>query len=373
MTALLSGVRVADFSRVLAGPYATSMLADQGADVYKIEVPGRGDDSRHLGPFDDNDDSTYFSGLNRGKRSLEVDLKDEAQKARLMEFLTTCDVVVENFRPGVADKLGVGFDDVKKVKPDIVYASISGFGQTGSATKKPAYDTVIQALTGLMDVTGFPDGEATRVGESIADVSAGVYAAFGIASALVRREKTGEAAHLDIPMYDVMLAMQPTNAAQLAASGEAPKRVGNRHPVTAPFDTYHASDGLFVIAVANDKLFRILAEVLGKPELADDPRFLTDPLRSAHDGELREEIEDAVAGRTVAQMCELLDSAGVPASPVNDFKEAVMGDLGSERGAYVTDERSGHGYIAHPILVDGERAASSLPVPKLGEHNSELG
>lgn len=369
MTGLLKGITVVDFSRVLAGPYATSMLADHGADVLKVETPGHGDDSRHLGPFDSEGKSTYFSGLNRGKRSIELNLKDPEHHAKALELIADADVVVENFRPGVADKLGVGFDAAKEVNPGIVYASISGFGQSGSATKKPAYDTVIQALSGLMEVTGFPEGEATRVGESIADVSAGVFAAFGIAAALVRRDRTGEAAHLDIPMYDVMVAMQPTNAAQLAATGVAPKRVGNRHPVTAPFDTYHAADGLFVIAVANDRLFAVLAEALGKPELVRDPRFTTDSLRSANDEALRVEIEAAVAGRTVAQMCELLGEAGVPTSPVQDFREAAAGELGTERGLIREDARSGHSYIAHPILVDGERPASDLPVPELGEHN----
>ena len=188
---LLSGVRVADFSRVLAGPYATAMLADQGAEVFKIEMPGHGDDSRHLGPFTDTG-STYFTSLNRGKRSIEADLKDPEQHAQLLDFIRTCDVVVENFRPGVAAKLGLSFEDIKAVKPDIVYASISGFGQTGAQAKRPAYDTVIQALSGLMSSTGFPDGSPTRVGESIADVSAGVFAAFGVSSALFHRQTTGE-------------------------------------------------------------------------------------------------------------------------------------------------------------------------------------
>lgn len=229
---LLSGIRVADFSRVLAGPYATSMLADQGAEVFKIEMPGHGDDSRHLGPFTESG-SAYFTGLNRGKRSIEVDLKDHAQYANLLDFIATCDVVVENFRPGVAAKLGLSYADVKEIRPDIVYASISGFGQTGTQAERPAYDTVIQALSGLMSSTGFPGGTPTRVGESIADVSAGVFAAFGVSSALLHRELTGDGAHIDIPMLDVMLAMQPTNAA-IHAAGGTPARVGNRHPVSAP-------------------------------------------------------------------------------------------------------------------------------------------
>lgn len=368
---LLDGIRIADFSRVLAGPYCTRMLADHGAEVYKIEMPGRGDDSRHLGPFIDTD-STYFSGLNHGKHSIEADLKDPESLKQLREFIATCDVVVENFRPGVAAKLGLSYDDVVAIKPDIVYASISGFGQTGSQTKRPAYDTVIQALSGLMATTGFADGPPTRVGESIADVSAGVFAAFGISAALVRRERTGAPAHIDIPMFDVMLAVQPTNSAMYAATGAAPTRVGNRHPVSAPFDTYQASDGLFVIAVANDRLFAVLAEALGKPELAEDPRFATDADRSDNDEALRNEIEGVSASRTVADMCALLDGAGVPASPVWNMADALTSDLGTERDLHARDPRLGHGFIAHPLLVDGTRAATDLPVPQLGEHNDAL-
>ncbi|MDN6123304.1 MAG: CoA transferase [Brevibacterium sp.] len=367
---LLHGVRVADFSRVLAGPYATAMLADQGAEVFKIEMPGHGDDSRHLGPFTETG-STYFTSLNRGKRSIEADLKDPAAHQQLLDFIRTCDVVVENFRPGVAAKLGLSFDDIKAVKPDIVYASISGFGQTGTQAKRPAYDTVIQALSGLMSSTGFAEGSPTRVGESIADVSAGVFAAFGVSTALFHRQITGEGAHIDIPMLDVMLAMQPTNTA-IHAAGSTPNRVGNRHPISAPFDTYAASDGLVVIAVANDKLFGVLAATLGKPELVLDSRFATDSDRSDNDEALRAEIEEFTTDHTVAELCVIFDEAGVPNSPVLDFAEAVDGPLTDDRGLTATDERTGHTFLSHPILVDGARPASSLPSPHLGEHNDEL-
>ena len=367
---LLSGVRVADFSRVLAGPYATAMLADQGAEVFKIEMPGHGDDSRHLGPFTETG-STYFTSLNRGKRSIEADLKDPVAHEKLLDFIRTCDVVVENFRPGVAAKLGLSFEDVKAVKPDVVYASISGFGQTGTQAKRPAYDTVIQALSGLMSSTGFPEDSPTRVGESIADVSAGVFAAFGISSALFHRQATGEGAHIDIPMLDVMLAMQPTNTA-IHAAGSTPNRVGNRHPVSAPFDTYAGSDGLVVIAVANDKLFGVLAATLGKPELATDARFATDGLRSVNDEELRTEIEEFTSTHTVAELCAIFDAAGVPNSPVLNFTEAIDGPITAGRDLTTTDARTGHTHLRHPLLVDGARPTTTLPVPHLGEHNDEL-
>ncbi|GAA1855778.1 CaiB/BaiF CoA transferase family protein [Brevibacterium marinum] len=367
---LLNGVRVADFSRVLAGPYATGMLADQGAEVFKIEMPGHGDDSRRLGPFTDTG-STYFTSLNRGKRSIEADLKDLEAHEQLLDFIRTCDVVVENFRPGVAAKLGLSFDDIKSVRPDIVYASISGFGQSGTQAKRPAYDTVIQALSGLMSATGSPEGSPTRVGESIADVSAGVFAAFGISSALFHRQTTGEGAHIDIPMLDVMLAMQPTNTA-IHAAGSAPKRVGNRHPISAPFDTYAASDGLVVIAVANDRLFAVLAQTLNKPELVADERFATDSVRSDNDEALRAEIEEFTAGHTVAELCTIFDAAGVPNSPVLDFAEAIEGPITAGRDLTATDARTGHAHLRHPLLVDGARPTSELPAPLLGEHNDEF-
>lgn len=367
---LLSEVRVADFSRVLAGPYATAMLADQGAEVFKIEMPGHGDDSRHLGPFTETG-STYFTSLNRGKRSIEADLKDPVAHEKLLDFIRTCDVVVENFRPGVAAKLGLSFADIKAVKPDIVYASISGFGQTGTQAKRPAYDTVIQALSGLMSSTGFPEDSPTRVGESIADVSAGVFAAFGISSALFHRQATGEGAHIDIPMLDVMLAMQPTNTA-IHAAGSTPNRVGNRHPTSAPFDTYAGSDGLVVIAVANDKLFGVLAATLGRPELATDARFATDGLRSDNDEDLRTEIEEFTSTHTVAELCAIFDASGVPNSPVLNFTEAIDGPITAGRDLTTTDARTGHTHLRHPLLVDGARPTTTLPVPHLGEHNDEL-
>ncbi|WP_209325960.1 CaiB/BaiF CoA transferase family protein [Brevibacterium renqingii] len=370
MKHLLAGVRVVDFSRVLAGPYATAMLADQGAEVIKIEMPGHGDDSRHLGPFTGTG-SAYFTGLNRGKRSIEADLKDPDHHARLLQLIADCDVVVENFRPGVAAKLGLSYEDVKAIKPDVIYASISGFGQHGTQSQRPAYDTVIQALSGLMASTGFPDGSPTRVGESIADVSAGVFAAFGISSALFHRQTTGEGAHIDIPMLDVMLAMQPTNAS-IHAAGSAPARVGNRHPVSAPFDTYRAADGLIVIAVANDRLFGVLADSLDKPSLPADPRFATDAQRSANDEALRTEIEEFTTGHTVDELCTIFDAAGVPNSPVLDYAEALDGPIGASRDLAVEDERTGHAYLGHPLLVDGVRPASTLPAPRLGEHNADF-
>lgn len=366
-----SGVTIVDFSRVLAGPYATAMFADLGAEVIKIEIPGVGDDARHLGPFKDGE-SVYFSGLNRGKKSVEIDLKSDEDRARLDTLLERADVVVENFRPGVAQKLGISAEQLRAKRPELVYASISGYGQAGSFAKSPAYDTVVQARSGLMSATGTAESGPTRVGESIADVAAGNLAAFGIAAALYKQKVTGEGSHVDIPMYDVLVSMQPTNVAVYDSTGEAPVPSGNAHPVTAPFDTYQVSDGLIVIAVANDRLFAHLAETLERPELATDERFLTDPKRKANEEELRTEIEAALSSHTVDSALELLGSNGIPCSAVLDLKQSLESDLGRERGLIRTDERTGHRYAGHPLLFDGERPAAELPVPRLGEHNDEI-
>jgi len=370
-SAPFANVTVVDFSRVLAGPYATAMLADLGAEVIKVEVPDVGDDARHLGPFLDGE-STYFSGLNRGKKSVEINLKSDDDREQLLDLLRRADVVVENFRPGVAERLGIAYEDLTDVNPQIVYASVSGYGQSGDYAAAPAYDTVVQAKTGLMEATGSHDGDPTRVGESIADVSAGLHTALGIAAALYRRLATGAGAHVDIPMYDVLVSMQPTNIAIVEATDSPPTRCGNAHPVTAPFDTYAAADGLIVIAVANNRLFAVLAEAIGHAELAEDPRFSTDGQRKLNENLLRSYIEDALAGTPVLEAVQQLTDAGVPASEVVDLKQTLESDLARSRELHRWDPRNGHGYVGHPLLFDGTRPSSQLPVPHLGEHNAEV-
>ncbi len=273
----LNGVRVLDLSRVLAGPHCTAMLADLGAEVIKFEVPGHGDDSRHLGPFKDGE-SVYFGLINRGKRSVELDFKAPEDLQRFYDLVADADVVVENFRPGVTQRLGIDFDSLRLHNPKLIYASISGFGQNGPLSRRPAYDIVAQAMSGLMSVSGFPETGPTRSGEALGDLCAGVYAAWAISSALFAREHQGSSAqYIDVAMFDVLVSLQMTGLSNLFAHGRAPGLVGNRHPVSTPFDTYRAADGLVVIAVASDKLFRRFCESIGRGELADDPRFADDP------------------------------------------------------------------------------------------------
>ena len=315
-TQQLQGVRVLDISRVLAGPHCTAMLADLGADVIKFEVPEEGDDARHLGPFLDGE-SVYFGLINRGKRSVEIDFKNPAQRQRFYELVADADVLVENFRPGVTQRLGIDFDSLKQHNPRLIYASISGFGQQGPLSKRPAYDIVAQAMSGLMSVTGFAATGPTRSGEAIGDLCAGVYAAWAISSALFARERHAPGAqYIDVAMFDVLFSLQVTGLSNLYAKGVAPGLVGNRHPVSTPFDTYRAADGLVVIAVASNRLFERLCQCMGQPELASDARFIDDSQRTLHEPALHAAIESWTAQHSVEQLCDGLLDAGVPSSPV---------------------------------------------------------
>lgn len=319
--AALRDIRVLDFSRVLSGPFCTSLMADLGADVVKVEPP-TGDDSRHLGPFA-HGESAYFAMLNRGKRSIALDLKDATDRQTCLELVDQADVVVENFRPGVAERLGIGPDSVRARNPRLVYASISGFGQSGPLSGLPAYDLIIQAMSGLMASTGDPDGEPTKVGESIADLLAGLYASWAVCAALVERHRTGDGAHLDVAMLDALVSMQPTNASLLAANGTPPGRVGNRHPVSTPFGVYHASDGPVVLAAANERIFQNLLVLIERPDLVSHPHFCSDETRTANEPEVRATIEEWTGTRTVADVLAGAGEHGVPAGPVQDLAAAV--------------------------------------------------
>ncbi len=317
----LAYLKVLDFTRVLAGPYCTAMLADDGADVIKVEPPA-GDDYRHIGPFLKDGASSLFDKVNHGKRSLTLDLANDDDRTIALALAGKADVLVENFRPGVAAKLGVGFEALHKLNPKLIYASISGFGQTGPMAHRPAYDIIIQAMSGIMTVTGEPDGPPTLIGESIADVTAGVFATNAILTALIQRGITGHGQHLDISMLESMLKLQPLIAARLHATGKTPTRVGNRHGISAPFGAFQAQDGTFVLAVLNDKLFKAMAEVIGQPAIIADPRFATDPLRFEHEATLRSLIQNWSLHQTAAQAVEALMKAGVPAAEVLDAKQA---------------------------------------------------
>ena len=313
----LSGVRVVDLTRVLAGPYCTMVLADLGADVIKVERPGTGDDSRHIGPFI-NGISAYFASLNRGKGSIALDLNAPADREQLEALLADADVLVENFRPGTMEKLGYGWDDLHVQFPRLIYAAVSGFGHTGPLAPRPAYDMVVQAMGGVMSITGHPGGPPTRVGTSIGDVTAGLFTAIGICGALYDRERTGEATKIDVAMLDCQVAILENAIARYAATGEVPGPLGARHPSITPFSAFAAADGHFVIAAGNDSLFRRLCRVIGCPDVADDPRFATNALRTQNHAELQRELEAALRADTVATWLGRLEAADLPCGPIND-------------------------------------------------------
>jgi CoA:oxalate CoA-transferase len=347
----LTGIKVVDLTRVLAGPYCTMVLSDLGADVLKVEHPRVGDDSRHIGPFI-NGISAYFASLNRGKRSVALDLKEASDRAHFEALLVDADVLVENFRPGTMEKLGYGWDDLHPRFPRLVYAAVSGFGHSGPLAARPAYDMVVQAMGGVMSITGQPGGPPTRVGTSIGDVTAGLFTAIGISSALFERERTGEAAKIDVAMLDCQVAILENAIARYAATGEVPGPLGARHPSITPFAAFEARDGWFVIAAGNDMLFRRLCDVIGCPEVADDPRFATNALRTEHHGELQEELERSLRNNTVDEWLTRLEAADLPCGPINDVAAVLAHPQVRARNMVVTvdDERlEGLAMAGNPI------------------------
>lgn len=320
----LGDIRVVDLTRVLAGPYCTLLLAELGAEVIKVEAPERGDDARHIGPFL-NGKSAYFMSINRGKRSIALDLKAAGDRAIFEALLANSDVLVENFRGGTMEKLGFGWEVLKNRFPRLVYCAVSGFGQTGPYKTRPAYDMVVQAMGGVMSLTGEPGGAPVRVGTSIGDITAGLFAALAVTAALRERERTGRGAMADIAMLDCQVAILENAIARYAATNTVPGPMGSRHPSIAPFAAFRAKDAHFVIAAGNDPLFARLAALLGKPELATDPRFATNALRNDNWEALKAAMEEALASRTAAEWIHALGEAGIPCGPINDVA-AVMAD-----------------------------------------------
>ncbi|MEO8906523.1 MAG: CoA transferase [Microbacteriaceae bacterium] len=373
----LAGVRVADFSRVLAGPYATMMLADFGADVIKVESP-TGDDTRAwIPPVDERGESTYFASVNRNKRSLVCDLATDAGLARARALAASADVVIENFRPGVMTKFGLDYEAVRGANPRVVYCSITGFG-AGDGAALPGYDLLVQAVGGLMSVTGDPDGEPSKVGVALVDVLTGLNALSGILLALRAREQTGVGSRIAVDLLTTLLAALVNQASSTLATGVAPPRLGNAHPSIAPYELFRAADRPLVIAVGNDRQFRSLAAVLADApspaivqSLADDARFATNALRVAHRPELRALIETRLAVASATHWVGMLTAVGVPAGLVNDVDEAFRfaETLGLNPVITVADAfgRSAR-LVANPIHLSGADAAYRTPPPRLGEH-----
>ncbi|MFK0244881.1 CaiB/BaiF CoA transferase family protein [Amycolatopsis azurea] len=318
----LGPLRVLDFSRVLAGPFATMLLADLGATVIKVERPGTGDDTRSWGPpYDAAGQATYFQSVNRNKSSVALDLADPADLDRARALALEADVVVENFRPGVMDRLGLGPEALRAANPGLVYCSVTGFGSGGGAAL-PGYDLLIQAVSGLMSITGDPAGEPQKVGVALVDVLAGLFASVGILAALRHRDRTGEGQLVEIDLLSSLLAALVNQGSAYTSGGTVPARMGNRHPSIAPYELVPCADHELALAVGNDRQFAALCEVIGLPELAGDPRFATNPARVEHRAELRTLLEDHFGRRPAAEWAADLGAAGVPAGEVNDVAGA---------------------------------------------------
>ncbi|MGA5064224.1 CaiB/BaiF CoA transferase family protein [Streptomyces exfoliatus] len=367
----LSGIVVADFGRVLAGPYMTMLLADLGADVIKIERPGSGDDTRAWGPPFADGEATYFLGVNRNKRSVALDLTDPGDLAAARAIVDRADVLVENFRPGTMEKLGLAYEDVRATNPGLVYCSVTGFG-TAEGAHLPGYDLLVQAMGGLMSVTGEPGGQGTKAGVALVDVITGLHAGLGILAALRHRERTGEGQRVEVSLLGSLLSALTNQASAHLGAGVVPRAMGNRHPSIAPYEVFEAQDRPLVLAVGNDRQFRALCERLGRPGLADDPRFVTNTARVAHRDELVAALARPLAARTADSWFEELTAAGVPCGPINDLAAAF--DLADRLGLAprVPESAAGPGQVAHPIRLDATPPAYRTAPPRLGEHTEGL-
>jgi formyl-CoA transferase/CoA:oxalate CoA-transferase len=375
MNGPLSGIIVIDLTRVLSGPYCTMVLADLGARVIKVEHPGKGDDTRHWGPPFLGAESAYFLSINRNKESVTIDFKHPEGRTVLERLLDRADVLVENFKPGTLDRAGLSWEMVHPRWPRVVYASISGYGQTGPRRSEPGYDAVIQAEGGLMSVTGEREGPAYRLGVAISDIVAGLFTAQGITAALFARETGGEGQRVDIGMLDTTAALLTYQAGNFFATGEAPGRLGNRHPTIAPYETFPTSDGEIVVAVGNDAIWRRFCPAIERPELADDPKFRSNKDRLAHYAELRALLETVMVTRRRADWTARLQAASVPCGSVRDVAEVLADPHLQARAMIGTLPHATLGptrVINTPIKLSGTPGTLRTAPPTLGQHTDTV-
>ncbi len=380
----LEGIRVLDLSRVLAGPWATQLLADLGAEVIKVEQPSSGDDTRHWGPpwheHEGKKVAAYFLATNRGKRSVAIDFSTEEGAGLVRKMAASADVVVENFKVGGLRKFGLDSESLRAANPRLIYASITGFGQDGPYAPRAGYDYIIQAMGGLMSLTGLPDGTPgggpVRAGVAVADLFTGMYASSAILAALYRREQHGEGATIDMALFDTQLAMLANQASNAMVSGRDPGRQGAGHPNIVPYQPFDAADQPIIIAVGNDRQFAKFAEIVGHTEWARDPAFATNAARVVAREQLVPMISEIIAKKTAAEWLEILQPAGIPAGPINSVSQALADPQAVYRGARIEGGGGALGdvpMIGCPIRLNGQRMDSALPPPALGEHGDLLG
>jgi CoA:oxalate CoA-transferase len=364
----LSGITIIDLSRILAGPYCTLLLAELGARVIKVEAPKGGDDARQYGPFKGGK-STYFASVNRGKQSIVLDLKAPADRDIFERLLDKGDALVENFRPGTMEKLGYGWDRLHASYPRLIYAAASGFGHTGPYSHYPSYDMVVQGLGGIMSITGIPDGPLVRVGTSVGDLAGGLYTAIALNAALLHRERTGEATKVDVALFDCQLALLENAVMRYTTTGEIPGPMGARHPSITPFEAFSTDDGHIIIAAGNDGLFVKLAQALGRPDLAEDPLFKTNPLRNQHQEALKAEIEGVLKHGTTAHWLAVLERAGIPCGPVNNVAQALAHPQTAARNMLIEVDDP----LAGPLKLAGNpMKLSAFPDPATREPAPDL-
>lgn len=372
----LSGIRVVDLTRVLAGPFCTMILCNLGAEVIKVERPVTGDESRHYGPFIDREQkqSGYFTSINGGKKSLALDLEDTYGKQVLTDLIRVSDVVVENFRPGVLERLGFSEDRISEINPDIIYASASGFGQDGPDSQKPAFDMIIQAASGLMSITGLEDGRVTRVGTSISDIVTGMYTAIGIIAALFRRGRCGGGARVDVAMLDSMVSVLENAIIRYQITREVPGPIGSRHPSITPFGVFSARDGVVVIAAGHDRHFELLCDLVGRPELKEDSRFATNSLRTQNVEALTAAINDALSRDTVDQWIEKFDEGGIVCGTIQTVQDLFISDQLAWRNMLIPLENDPSLRIAgNPVkYADTPDILTARRAPELDEHREEI-
>jgi formyl-CoA transferase len=375
MEAALSDVVVIDLSRVLAGPYCTMMLGDMGATVIKIEQPGKGDDTRHFGPPYVAGESAYYLGLNRNKRSITLDFNNPEHKKRLLELVSTATVLVENFRPGMLERQGLGYETLRAMNPGLIYCSISGYGHDGPYAMRPGYDFVAQAESGIMSVTGEIEGEPQRVGSPVADISAGLYACMSILAALHVREKTGKGQHIDISLLEAAASLLSNVSSNFLISGEEAERYGNGHPNIVPYQAFHTQDGYIVVSCGNDRLYQTLCRLLGREDLATDPRFATNPQRVRNREELVPILQEQFLQRETGDWLTALRAAGIPCGPINTVSQVFSDPHLQARGFIWECEHPTAGTIklsGSPIRLSETPTRLYKAPPLLGEDNDTL-